>query len=114
MSWTALAIPGHRSTDFEVAICQAYTTDAALEGDIEMDHDGTAVRQAQRSVEPIPPLTPAQEWQNLPASHAPPLESCIEVVARLGGDVTAFHLAGGGQCGEGLRPSASVPGPGRS
>ena len=52
--------PGHRSTDFEVAICQAYTTEAALEGDIEMDHDGTAVRQAQRSVEPIPPLTPAQ------------------------------------------------------
>ena len=47
--------PGHRSTDFEVATCQAYTTDASLEEAIEMDHDGTAVRQAQRSVEPIPP-----------------------------------------------------------
>ena len=67
--------PGHRSTDFEVATCQAYTTDAGLEGTIEMDHDGTAVRQAQRSVEPIPPLKPAQGWRNLPASHAPPLES---------------------------------------
>ena len=84
--------PGHRSTDFEVAICQAYTTEAALEEAIEMDHDGTAVRQEQRSVEPIPPLAPAQGWQNLPASEAPPLESRIEVVARLGGDVTAFHL----------------------
>ena len=49
-----LAIPGHRSTDFEVAICQAYTTEAALEEAIEMDHDGTAVRQEQRSVESIP------------------------------------------------------------
>ena len=93
--------PGHRSTDFEVAICQAYTTEAALEEAIEMDHDGTAVRQEQRSVEPIPPLTPAQEWQNLPASHAPPLESRIEVVARLGGDVTAFHLLAVDSVGKG-------------
>ena len=84
--------PGHRSTDFEVATCQAYTTDAARAEAIEMDHDGTAVRQAQRSVEPIPPLKPAQGWRNLPASKAPPLESRLEVVARLGGDVTSFHL----------------------
>ena len=63
--------PGHRSTDFEVATCQAYTTDAALEEAIEMDHDGTAVRQARRSVEPIPPLTPAQDWRHLPREHGP-------------------------------------------
>ena len=93
--------PGHRSTDFEVAICQAYTTEAALEEAIEMDHDGTAVRQEQRSVEPILPLTPAQEWRNLPASKAPPLESRIEVVARLGGDVTAFHLLAVDSAGKG-------------
>lgn len=93
--------PGHRSTDFEVATCQAYTTDAALAEAIEMDHDGTAVRQAQRSVEPIPPLKPAQGWRNLPASKAPPLESRIEVVARLGGDVTAFHLLAVATAGRG-------------
>ena len=93
--------PGHRSTDFEVATCQAYTTDAARAEAIEMDHDGTAVRQAQRSVEPIPPLKPAQGWRNLPASKAPPLESRLEVVARLGGDVTAFHLLAVATAGQG-------------
>ena len=84
--------PSHRRTDFEVATCQAYTTEAEEAGEIEMDHDGTAVRGAQSGVEPIPPLQPAQGWRNLPDSHAPPLESRIEVEARLGGDVTAFHL----------------------
>ena len=93
--------PGHRSTDFEVATCQAYTTDAVRAEAIEMDHDGTAVRQAQRSVEPIPPLKPAQGWRNLPASKAPPLESRLEVVARLGGDVTAFHLLAVATTGQG-------------
>ena len=93
--------PSHRRTDFEVATCQAYTTEAELAAEIEMDHDGTAVRAAQSGVEPVPPLQPAQGWRNLPDSHAPPLESRIEVEARLGGDVTAFHLlavdsAGGG------------------
>ena len=65
-----------------------------------MDHDGTAVRAAQSGVEPIPRLKPADGWRNLPDSHAPPLESRIEVEARLGGDVTAFDLLavdGGGR-----------------
>ena len=92
--------PSHRRTDFEVATCQAYTTEAELAAEIEMDHDGTAVRAAQSGVEPIPPLKPAVGWSNLPESHAPPLESRIEVEARLGGDVTAFELLavdGGGR-----------------
>lgn len=84
--------PGHRSTEFEVASCQAYTTDAVPEGAIEMDHDGTAVRHVQRSVEPIPSLTPAKEWRNVPESAAPPLESRIDVAARPGGGVTTFNL----------------------
>ena len=84
--------PGHRSTEFEVASCHAYTTDAALAETIGMDHDGTAVRHVQRSVEPIPSLTPAKEWRNMPESAAPPLESSIDVAARPGGDVTTFNL----------------------
>ena len=42
--------PGHRSTDFEVAICQAYTTEAALEEDYRDGPrwDGRAAGTAQR------------------------------------------------------------------
>ena len=83
--------PGHASTDYEVASCQAYTTSDQV-ATVEMDHDGTAVRRTQRSVQPIPALRPAVGWKNLPASQSPPVESVIEVHARLGGDVNTFHL----------------------
>ncbi len=84
--------PGYAHTDYEIAACQAYTTaDVAAPG-IEMDHDGTAVQQFQRSIEPIPPLQPATDWENLPASHQPPLASTVIVRARLGGDVNAFPI----------------------
>ncbi|MCZ6679340.1 MAG: alkaline phosphatase family protein [Candidatus Poribacteria bacterium] len=83
--------PGYASTDYEIAACQAYTTreDVAT---VEMDHDGTAVRRAQQSIMPIPPLTSAEGWDNLPPSRSAPLESTIEVHARIGGDVNTFHL----------------------
>ena len=45
-------------------------------------------------------MNDTQGWSNLPDSHAPPLESPIEVEARLGGDVAAFDLLavdGGGR-----------------
>ena len=58
-----------------------------------MDHDGTAVRETQLSVAPIPELRPAEGWSNLPASTLPPLESEIEIRARIGGDVNQFNLA---------------------
>ena len=83
--------PGHASTDYEVASCQAYTTSDQV-ATVEMDHDGTAVRRTQRSVQPIPALRPAVGWTNLPPSQSPPLESVIEVHARLGGEVNTFHL----------------------
>ena len=78
-------------TDFEVASCQAYTT-AEVEETVGMDHDGTAAREGQRSVVSIPALRPAQGWSGLPEGRSVPLESTIEVCARLGGDVNAFHL----------------------
>ena len=83
--------PSHARTDYEIAACQAYTT-ADTEATVEMDHDGTAVRRAQRSIVSIPPLRPAEGWSNLPASHAPPLETTLEIHARLGGDVTSFGV----------------------
>ena len=83
--------PGHASTDYEVASCQAYTTSDEV-ATVEMDHDGTAVRRTQRSVQPIPALRPASGWENLPPSQSPPLESIIEIHARLGGDVNTFYL----------------------
>jgi len=83
--------PGHGQTDYEVATCQAYTT-AGAEAAVQMDHDGTAVRRAQRSVGAIPALRPAAGWSNLPESQSSPLESTFEVHARMGGDVTPFHL----------------------
>ena len=86
--------PGYATTEYEVAACQAYTTAGATEATIQMAHDGTALRQAQRSVEPIPALAPAAAlgWSNLLPSHAPPLASRIEVRARLGDEVNTFHL----------------------
>ena len=83
--------PGYASTEFEVAPCQAYTT---AEGDatIPMDHDGTAVRQRQQSVQPIPGLGPATDWSHLPASSSQPLSSSFEVVARSGGDRNRFEV----------------------
>jgi len=83
--------PGHAHTDYEIAACQSYTT-AAVSDIVPMDHDGTAVRQEQRSITPIAQPSPAEGWTNLPASQAPPLETSIEVYARLGGDLTQFHL----------------------
>ncbi|MXX14062.1 MAG: hypothetical protein F4Z86_11540 [Gemmatimonadetes bacterium] len=84
--------PGHASTDYEIAAAQAYTTAEHVEEIVEMDHDGTAVRRRQRSIEPIPALSPADGWTNLPQSAAPPLASTIEIHARLGGDINRFHL----------------------
>jgi predicted AlkP superfamily phosphohydrolase/phosphomutase len=83
--------PGHAHTDFEIASCQSYTT-AAVSDIVHMDHDGTAVRQEQRSIVPIPPPRPAEGWSNLPPSQSPPLATRIEINARLGGDVNVFHL----------------------
>ena len=83
--------PGHAQTDYEIAPGQSYTTaDDVIT--VPMDHDGTAVRQTQLSVAPIPPLAPAEGWDNLPPSEAPPLESTIEIQARLGGDINQFFL----------------------
>lgn len=84
--------PGHASTNYEVAAAQAYTTAALGEEIVEMDHDGTAVRRKQRSIASIPALAQADDWENLPASAKPPLTTSIEVHARLGGDVNAFHV----------------------
>ncbi|MCZ6636382.1 MAG: alkaline phosphatase family protein [bacterium] len=84
--------PGHASTDYEIAAGQAYTTTAQEEETVQMDHDGTAVRRKQRSIEPIPAFQSAEGWSNLPNSQSPPLESVIEVHARLGDDVNTFYL----------------------
>ena len=92
--------PGHASTDYEVASCQAYTTSDQI-ATVEMDHDGTAVRRAQRSIQPIPVLRPAVGWENLPSSQAPPLESIIEIHARIGDDVNTFYLLVIDRCGKG-------------
>lgn len=83
--------PGHASTEYEIASCQAYATAGHAEASIPMDHDGTAVRELRPSIEDIPPFRPA-DWANLPPSHSPPLASNIEVHARLGGDITRFFL----------------------
>lgn len=84
--------PGHASTDYEIAAAQAYTTTAQQQEIVQMDHDGTAVRRQQRSIEPIAACKPATGWSNLPNSQLPPLESAIEVRARLGGDINTFYL----------------------
>jgi len=82
--------PGQKSTDFEIAACQAYanyTVDAA----VTMGHDGSAL-EGQSSVTEIPALQAATDWVNLPPSHEQPLTSTIEIQARLGGDINLFHL----------------------
>jgi predicted AlkP superfamily phosphohydrolase/phosphomutase len=84
--------PNYATTDYEVAACQAYITARGADATIQMNHDGTAVRQAQRSIVHIPPLSSAEGWSNLPSSQSQPLESVIEIHARLGGHVTVFHL----------------------
>ncbi|MBV7330571.1 alkaline phosphatase family protein [Chloroflexi bacterium TSY] len=83
--------PGHDKTDFEVAAAQAYTTVASEVSDVAMGHDGSAI-SGPRSVEPIPPFTPANDWANLPASASPALATTFTVTARLGGDTNIFHL----------------------
>ncbi|MCB0184560.1 MAG: alkaline phosphatase family protein, partial [Caldilineaceae bacterium] len=82
--------PGHKSTDFEIASCQAYAnyqTNAA----VAMGHDGSA-QEGQQSVTRIPALQPATDWANLPNSHRQPLASQIEIEARLGGDINRLQL----------------------
>ena len=83
--------PGYAHTDYEIAPCQGYAT-AEDEITVSMDHDGTAVRTTQQSVAPIPPLRPAEGWTNLPPSQARPLESTLDIYARLGQDLNRFHL----------------------
>ena len=83
--------PGYAHTSYEVAACQAYTT-SVVQDTFQAEHDGSVSDRAMRSIVPIPPLSPARGWSSLPLSHAPPLESTIEVHARLGSDVTSFHL----------------------
>jgi len=92
--------PGHASTSFEVAACQAYTTES-LESTVGVDHDGAAARSSQRGIVSIPALRPAEGWSSLPHSCEPPLESTIEVHARLGDDVTHFHLLALDRLGKG-------------
>ena len=84
--------PGYSHTPYEISPCQAYTTagDAGLTPGL--DHDGTAVRHAQQSIDPMPALRPAEGWSNLPSSKSPPLESAIEIHSRLGDDVTVFFI----------------------
>ena len=82
--------PGYAATEYEVAAAQAYTTSEKTT-EISMDHDGTAVRRTQLGVQPIPRLAKATGWTNLPGSHLPPLETAIEIHARLGGDVTTLY-----------------------
>ena len=84
--------PGHAWTDYEIAACQAYTTTESEAKSVQMDHDGTAVRREQQSIEHIPPLSPAAGWGDLPLSKSPPLESSIEVQARIGDDLTVFPI----------------------
>ena len=84
--------PGHASTDYEIALAQAYTTAAVEETEIEMDHDGTAVRRSQRSVQQVAPLRPAEGWTNLPPGKSPPLATSIEIEAARGGDVTVLQV----------------------
>lgn len=83
--------PGHHKTDFEIAAAQSYTTDAAAASDVAMGHDGSAMA-GPRSVQPVPPLTAADGWQNLPASNSPHLATEFTVNARLGGDSNEFQL----------------------
>jgi len=84
--------PGHASTEFEIAAAQAYTTSEQEEESVQMDHDGTAVRRSQRSIEPVSALKPAEGWANLPSCHSTPLETTIEVHARLGGEINTLYL----------------------
>jgi len=84
--------PGHACTDYEIAAAQAYTTSAQQEEIVEMDHDGTAVRRRERSIEPIATFKSAAGWSNLPASQSPPLESAIEIHARIGDDINTLYL----------------------
>jgi hypothetical protein len=83
--------PGYARTEYEVAACQAYVTGATGAGH-QLEHDGTLSREAQPSIVSIPPLEFVRDWSNLPASHQPPLESILDVKARLGGDVTRFYI----------------------
>ena len=98
------------------------TAAGSVEANSQMGHDGTAVRLVQRGtvpfvslipgrlrdlgpgpkdrgpdgpvrcIEQIPPLSPATDWSNVPPGQSPPLASSIDIRARLGGDVTTFHL----------------------
>lgn len=83
--------PGYASTNYEIAAAQAYSTSDVKET-VDMDHDGTAVRQSQYSVATIPTLSPAGKWVNLPESYRPPLESKIEIQARIGEEVILFQI----------------------
>ena len=93
--------PGYASTEYEIAACQSYTTAEVQGTPIEMDHDGTAVRQTQYAVAPIPPLSQAEGWSGVPESHSPPLTSSIQIHARIGDDVTTFHLLAVDTAGQG-------------
>ncbi len=92
--------PGYASTDYEVAACQAYTT-AEGAATVSMDHDGTAVRRAQKSVQPIDRLSPATGWVGLPEDESNAMATSLEVVARVGGDINRFEVLVRDSCGEG-------------
>ena len=93
--------PGYASTEYEIAGCQSYTTAEVQGTSIEMGHDGTAARQTQYAVESIPHLSQAEGWSGLPESHSLPLTSTIQIHARIGDDVTTFHLLAVDTAGQG-------------
>ena len=83
--------PSYAHTDFEVAPCQSYTTREITDA-VQTEHDGTVIHAEQQRVVTVPALKPAIGWLRLPESRSTPLETEIEIVARVGRDKNILHL----------------------
>ncbi len=86
-----LGHPGHAHSDFEVAACQSYETGPGSRNDFMIGHDGAPV-PGSRSIESIPSLVQAVDWENLPASHKPPLETQLTITSRFGNSAQTYHI----------------------
>ncbi len=86
-----LGHPGHAHTEFEVAACQAYETGPGSGNDFMIGHDGAPV-PGSRSLEGIPRLELAVNWENLPTSRRPPLATQLAITSRYGNCAQTYYV----------------------
>lgn len=85
--------PDYAHTDYEIAPCQAYTTEKVIYNTNQMDHDGAALQTKQQVILSIPIPKIVKGWINLVNNQKLPLlETTIEILSRESNNSNIFYI----------------------